>query len=365
MPDDEESVIPKMFRTLTLLALMRAASSQSCKTDVDCMLNGFCSGGECICVNPWYGPQCESLAYAMTPASGKVLFDSGASHNNTWGGPIMTAPDGTFHLFSPLYKNGSLGGPTTTLHGVASVITGPYDWNTYPNLPLPNINPASVTFVDPATNKTVYTLWSGGQVHVADSPASEFVAVAGFTYPGVNPAPIFHNGAWFMTNQRTTTIYTTPRLEAGALWTVFANISHATLPANLNVEDPFMWIDGNGNWHIIGHAYNNFEYKNCAQSALSSHFFSPDGVTWYFSLLPYNHTVVYDDGTEHMYITLERPFLHIDATGALKHLVLAADLITGDEGCGARTDRARNGHTPCDDCKWDDLAGTTIITFAG
>ena len=303
----------------------------------------------------------------MTPATGKVLYDSGASRNNTWGGPIMSAADGTYHLFSPLYRNGSLSGPTTTMHGVASVITGPYDWTQFKDLPLPNINPAAVTFIDPKTNTTVYSLWSGGQVLVADSPASEFVAVAGFSYPGVNPAPIFHKdkGVWFMTNQKTTTIYTTPRLEAGARWTVYANISHATLPTGLNVEDPYMWIDGRGNWHIIGHAYSNAEYTDCAHSKLSSHFFSSDGITWSFSELPYNHTVVYDDGTEHVYVTLERPFLHIDASGALKHLILAADLITGDEGCGSRTGHAHNGHTPCDDCKYDDLAGTTIITFAG
>ena len=278
----------------------------------------------------------------------------------------MTAPDGTFHLFSPLYRNGSLSGPTTTLHGVASVITGPYDWNTFADLPLPYENPAAVTFVDPATNKTVYSLWSGGRVHVADSPASAFVEVAGFTYPGGNPAPIFHKGAFYMTNQETVTIYTTPRLVAGAIWTVHANISHAALPTNeYHVEDPFMWIDPLGNWHIINHAYSNLEYTNCATSAVSAHFFSADGLSWNYSAQPYRHIVVYDDGTQHAYTTLERPNLYIDATGTLTHMTLAADLITGDEGCGARTDHAHFGHTPCDNCKWDDLAGTTIITFAG
>jgi len=205
------------------------------------MLNGLCNGGECLCFNPWYGPNCEELAYAETPASGKSLFDAGASRNNTWGGPIMTAPDGSFHLFSPLYRNGSLSGPTSTKHGVASAITGPYDWTTFDDLVLTGENPAAVAFVDPATNKTVFTLWSGGQVHVADSPASPFVAVAGFSYPGGNPAPVYHKGAWYMTNQHTTTIYTTPRLAAGAQWSVFANISHVGLPTtDYHVEDPFL-----------------------------------------------------------------------------------------------------------------------------
>jgi hypothetical protein len=109
--------------SLALLALSCAASSaaQQCTTAKDCNLNGFCVAGECNCQNPWYGPNCEELAYALTPASGKSLFDSGASHNNTWGGPIMTAPDGAFHIFVPLYRNGSLSGPTRTKHGVAQV----------------------------------------------------------------------------------------------------------------------------------------------------------------------------------------------------------------------------------------------------
>ena len=168
----------------------------------------------------------------MTPASGKSLFDSGASHNNSWGGPIMTAPDGTFHLFMPLYRNGSLSGPTSMKHGIAQVITGPYDWTAFEDLPLTGENPAAVAFVDPATGKKQYSLWSGGQVFVADSPSSKFSAVAGFTYPGGNPAPMFYNGSFYMTNQETTTIFTTPALAAGARWTVFSNISHAALPTN-------------------------------------------------------------------------------------------------------------------------------------
>ncbi len=161
-----------------------------------------------------------------------------------------------------------------------------------------------------------------------------------------------------------------------------------------------MWVDPRGIWHIINHAYSNQEYDHCRQSAASAHFFSADGVSWGYSAQPYNHTVVYDDGTEHIYATLERPNLHFDETGQPRFLILAADLITGDEGCGARTKHAHDGHTPCDNCKcvhsvsprgtcssafyflplshththlfppittqrWDDLAGTTIITLAG
>ena len=159
---------------------------------------------------------------------------------------------------------------------------------------------------------------------------------------------------------------TVERLESGARWETFASISHAGLPTNdqYHVEDPFMWVDKRGNWHIINHAYANLEYRNCGTSVVSAHFFSADGANWTFSPQPYGHTVKYDDGTSHTYTTLERPNLHFDHTGQLTHINLAADLVTGDEGCANRTKHAHFGHTPCDNCKWDDHAGTIVVALA-
>jgi hypothetical protein len=65
-------------------------------------------------------------------------------------------------------------------------------------------------------------------VRVADSVDGPFVPVT--SYPGGNPAPVFHNGAFYMTNQATLEIYTTPAIVPGAVWSVFANISHDALP---------------------------------------------------------------------------------------------------------------------------------------
>lgn len=75
---------------------------------------------------------------------------------------------------------------------------------------------------------------------------------------------------------------------------------------------------------------------NCGNSTLSAHQFSTDGKEWHMvvpNVEPYSHTVQYDDGTSHTYNTLERPNLHFDETGQLTHINLAADMITGDEGC--------------------------------
>ena len=91
-------------------------------------------------------------------------------------------------------------------------------------------------------------------MYVADSPDGPFAAAG--HYPGVNPAPIYHDGAFYMTNQFTEVIYTTPSLATSSHWTVYANISHAELPPaadEYRVEDPYLWVDKRGNWHLINH----------------------------------------------------------------------------------------------------------------
>jgi hypothetical protein len=107
-----------------------------------------------------------------------------------------------------------------------------------------------------------------------------------------------------MTNQKTFQIYTTPSLKSGAKWSVFANISHAAVAKNTHPEDPFMWVDTRGNWHIINHAYDTTQKVNCGSSVVSTHFYSVDGKDWSLrtGVEPYSHTVEYDDGTKHTFV---------------------------------------------------------------
>ena len=84
-----------------------AAASSPCATDLDCTLNGVCSSGACACDAPWTGAACDKLAFAVTPASAKDIYNV-SDVRNTWNGPIARASDGTLHAFVPLYKQGSL-----------------------------------------------------------------------------------------------------------------------------------------------------------------------------------------------------------------------------------------------------------------
>jgi hypothetical protein len=247
------------------------------------------------------------------------------------------------------------------------------------------INPALLVYPnrsDP-NQKLVYSLWLKGKIHVANSAAGPWSVLQGVSYPNspnANPAPIYHKGRFYMTAQHTDTVWTRQSLAAGpdhdadpeAGWEVFASISHDGLPAGVVPEDPFMYVDKRDRWHIINHAYNVNETTHCAASALSTHFFSEDGKAWHCSTVePYGHVVSFDDGTNHTYrlrcmvttistppgltenclryampirilvargryTTLERPNIHFDGAGRMTHLVLAADLVTGDEGCASR-----------------------------
>jgi hypothetical protein len=331
--------------SFAFFACLVVAAAATCTTNTDCSLNGVCSSGSCACDSPWGGQQCDSLQYATTPASAKNIW-SGAGTNetfNSWNGPIIHAPDGTYHAYIPVYEHLSLWATLYTAHGVSSSPTGPFDWTSMPDLPVHDINPAAL-IVPNASSPTNFTtaVFLGGKIMIADSPEGPFT-VSSWSYPGgggSNPAPIYKDGALYMTNQGTANIWTTPSLDQP--WVPFSTIAHPRLP--YTVEDPVMWIDARGNWHVINHAYNTGQRVNCSTSHVSSHFFSVDGKAWMWSDAPYGHTVAFDDGTSHSFCTLERPNLSFNAAGLITHINFAADLITGNEGCAARG-------KGCVDCK--------------
>jgi hypothetical protein len=294
---------------------------------MQCSLNCICTSlGKCVCDKPWGGPGCGVLQYKMNqPVSAKDLYPfnntagplqpcvtptSSCDALNTWNGPIIGPVGGKYHMYNPLYKKGSLLATSAMLHGVAANITGPYTWESWPNM---GSNPAAVAYTEGGATTTTYALFTGGGIRVSSSPDGPFDAESDIGRgPGGNPAPIYHDGVWYATSQRTTEVVMTPKL--GQKWTHFANIVPKL--SSGTQEDPFMYIDKKGNWHIINHAYDTSEWKNCGNSTLSAHVFSRDGKDWHMlkpDVHPYTHEVHYEDGTTHSYSTLERPNLHFTA----------------------------------------------------
>ena len=111
-----------------------ATALGSCKTSVDCQLNGACKQSQCVCDKGWKGEQCGSLnldpsaqvAYGYDPKM-KVT-----DRFSSWGGgpPVKSAEDGKYHLFiSELAAHCGMSTwnrMSTSVHAVADQIEGPY-----------------------------------------------------------------------------------------------------------------------------------------------------------------------------------------------------------------------------------------------
>ena len=102
-------------------------------------------------------------------------------------------------------------------------------------------------------------------------------------------------------------------------------------------EDPTLWVDQRGHWHILSHCY--VPHYNEGNDYVSGHLFSADGLTWSeSSVQPYQHAVEYRDGSTQNFSTIERPKLVFDdATGRPTHLFNGASPRWPCEPCGGCT----------------------------
>ena len=77
---------------------LAATAAQACTSDLDCSLNGVCSGsGGCVCDVAWEGAQCERFATLPVPPGG----DLKEALNSTWGvGTLAGRVDGEYHLYA-------------------------------------------------------------------------------------------------------------------------------------------------------------------------------------------------------------------------------------------------------------------------
>merc|ERR1711862_351522 len=72
-------------------------------------------------------------------------------------------------------------------------------------------------------------------------------------------------------------------------------------------EDPTLWFDRRGNFHILYHVYCLLPYS-AGKECSSGHAFSADVFAWTFSdIEPFNGSVAFSDGTSTTFSTRERP----------------------------------------------------------
>ena len=363
---------------LVFAALASTCGAAACTDDFGCSLNGVCAAGACACEAPWTGAQCGAIAFAAaSPAAGRDIYDAYDTAHNTWNGPIVgpIAGDSGYHAFVPLYDYRGPGGgtsnlyhPVSLMHGSAPTLYGPWRWENVSGADNPQnvtgFNPGFLTFND-STGNTVYSLWIEGSpegvVYTSTSPGGPWAAVPGSsntTACNINPVALRHNGSFYCTGGKGTTIMTAPAI--GGPWAVHGEIG-AVHPG----EDPHLWIDARGGWHMLYHAANHSQLTNCGSSRTAAHIFSGDGKVWRaleHPVEPYKPRVVWTDG-EQTYTSFERPTPFFDDAGRMTHLGLAGELTIGDEGCSASPIKCgkHQGACPCSECKYQGHTGTLLV----
>lgn len=314
----------------------------SCSTDAECSLNGVCTKQRCACDLPWGGESCGVLLFSPLPRPSAAY---GYQPNVTsWGGNAAAGPDGKWHLFVSEIAGAHCGltkwnSHSRVVRAEAEAAEGPYQFADVA-LSVEAHNPQVSRWggewllfhigdgdsTRPAQNCTATDTWTGSAgmatataaVHRSSSLRGPWVR-ANTTMPAcVNPAP------WVLENGSLAVVCAGSNLQnrswrllvsgSGGLegaWSereIFAGVSPPTVRPHKFWEDPMLWVDGRGRWHILAHCY--VPHYSEANDYVAGHLFSADGLEWDESPVePYRHAVAYSDGSVQNFSTLERPKL--------------------------------------------------------
>ena len=91
-------------------------------------------------------------------------------------------------------------------------------------------------------------------------------------------------------------------------------------------EDPFMYLERDGSWHVIWHAFNGTTpCGDCDDGLVAAHHASPDGIHWRESATPpFDNAIRFTNGSTVVVSTRERPVLVRAAPGGgFSHIVSA------------------------------------------
>ena len=173
-----------------------------------------------------------------------------------------------------------------------------------------------------------------GGIHTSPGPEGPWSSVGGLPSGACeNPAPMQHsNGTWFVVcNEGNKVLYSAkspagPWLRVGVIQDASNTPTVAGTPTqwtNSSVwEDPWMWMDAAGHWHVLCHAYPPILKAQCGVCALhygdvvAGHGFSTDGTpgswTW-SSTPPFTRYVNFTGGNPLLsYGARERPYLLLE-----------------------------------------------------
>ncbi len=337
--------------SLLLLFIAPISSATTCSRDEDCNLNGVC-GGVCVCDPGWRGPTCGllNLLPLQVGASGMNEIPTSSS----WGGSVVYAEeDGLFHMFfSEILEHCPMsdwGTNSACFHSTSASAIGPFS----------NKSQVIGAWCHNAIIREsrddigkLYMLW-----HIGDGKEGSRVQKCGgggdggvlppqppalgsgysnyFSYSrsvwgpwaafGENVLPGGTSGSWdenvvnmapfplpngtVLLGYRGSDAKHVEKLGVAIGGNWFGPYHRLSINGpiiNASGEDPYLWVDKRGNFHMLFHAF----------ATMGGHTFAREySGPWTLSdVPPYNVSIQWNNGTHIVYAERERPELLLDAT---------------------------------------------------
>jgi hypothetical protein len=346
-----------MARLAVLAALLPAALGAACAIDEDCSLNGECQTGSglCACDAGWTGATCGLLNVLPMQVGASGMNELNKSPpSSSWGGSVVFAEeDGLFHMFfSEILAHCPMANWQTNsacFHATAPSALGPFAnksqvigawchnaivrltqdaqgplfmlWHIgdgkeegrvvqCSNVTAPPAQPRPARSGAGYTNffsysRSVWGPWTAWPDNVlpGGSPGSWDESV-------VNMAPFPLANGTVLLGYRGSNAQHIEKLGVaiGANWSgPYHSLSPSAPIINASGEDPFLWVDRRGHFHMLFHSF----------ATTGGHAFARalPGPWTLSETPPYNSTITWGNGTSIAYAERERPELLLSPTG--------------------------------------------------
>lgn len=321
-----------------------------CKDDWDCSLGGSCWQGRCNCDSWLSGEDCSYLNFELVDKSKLGYLDERYS---SWGGNAVYGRDRRWHLFvaelackDESRKRCGLGSWTThsqVAHAVSDAPEGPYRRR---SLALPMMHHNPTVHSGPSGLWYLYTIsnWNGPiVVSKSDDQGKSWSdgRPGKQVSPYQNPGPLLlPNGSVLMYYRDDFHLPEPTCCNEGIGLSLCPGPMEPCEPLgrplfNHTAEDPFVFADHRGNYHML---MNAMPYQCEPKYQQGAHAWSRDGVHWSEPRVgAFNTTIQFNDGTSITCQRRERPQMVRDPSG------VPLVLFTGLTGCPKFEGLAHNG----------------------
>lgn len=329
--------------------------------DLNCSMNGHWQTDHCVCGPGWTGQHCGVLDLLPAAGSGKTfagataglnLLSAAGNWTSTWGGSVVKGRDGNFHMFAAMMQehcgiNAWLQN-SVVLHAVSTTATGRYAPReiiapVFSHEPIAAIAPTGETVLFYTTTVALHrtptvcktcTDCVGGNSSMDCPPdwdaqgrdwsvplptymmyTSDPGMEKGWSAPvlipskqlGIDPSVDTNFAPVILANGSLIGVTRTASIVFALDWrdpTTYSCIAHPDPSTEVPEfeEDPNIWQDRNGNFHILTHAHGG------------RHFFSTDARKWHPNpggshVEAFPKAANYTDGSTALFGRRERPVL--------------------------------------------------------